>query len=128
HAARLGSNSAEFLNLAIAPDRLDITGSQDGDEQSRLGQLLDDFVGEDVVPGELEISPDLGTTAHPHAQDGLQRSVKPADPPLLLRGQGPVVNMGITDEQVFFKAPGIHNSCLLNILPYAAATRLKNVP
>jgi len=51
-------------------------------------ELIDNFIGKDIVPLQFIVAPDLGSLAESHAQERLKRSVKAADPALLFRVSG----------------------------------------
>src|SRR5271169_5443546 len=93
----------EFTNFAGAPFRFDITRRDDGDKQGCFGELLQDFVSEDVIPRKLGVSPNLSLATDSHTQHGRERSVKPGDPTLLTFGQRLVIKVRVTDKEMFFK-------------------------
>lgn len=64
---------------------------------------MHDFIGEDIVPLQFIISPDLDHRANIHARERFQRLVKPRYPALLFSTQGLVVDVGITDEQMLIE-------------------------
>ena len=60
----------EFAGLSRAPFRIEIAGRQDGNQNSGLLELRDDFVGENIVALQFLVSPDLRLAAEAHAQHG----------------------------------------------------------
>jgi hypothetical protein len=80
--AGLLSILTEFAGFARAPFRVQIAGGHDGNERGRLLEASDDLVGKDIVALQLGISPNLRIAAHPHAQDGRQRCMKPVIQPM----------------------------------------------
>jgi hypothetical protein len=72
-------------------------------------ELVNDFVGKDVVSAQLVISPDNGISTKPLTQEGIKGQMETADPATLVGGKRLVINMGITDEDVLVKSMHIES-------------------
>jgi hypothetical protein len=103
-AAGLQRRVAKLRDFPIAPLRIEVARRHNRKEEGRLGELIQDFLAEDVVPRQLLVSPDFGFLAQSHAEHGLQRFVETGDPARVLGLQGLVVKMGVADEEMLFEA------------------------
>src|SRR5262249_50088765 len=94
----------ELTDFPGAPFRIEIARRQDRNEHGGLRELIDNFIGKDIVSLQFVVAPDLDWLAEPHVQERLQRAVKAADPAFLFGRQWLVVDMRVADEDVFFKS------------------------
>ncbi|MGA2411755.1 MAG: hypothetical protein ABSG46_15390, partial [Candidatus Binataceae bacterium] len=86
---------------------------QDRHEHGGLPELLDNFIGKDIVPLQFVVSPDPGCVAEPHVKERLKGGVKPADPAFLFGRERLVVDMGVAYKDIFRKAHHSHPPVLL---------------
>ena len=83
---------------------LDIAVAETSTSRDEVKDLLDNLIGEDVVSGELGVAPNLGLAADSHTQHRRQRNVEACNPTYLLLAERLVVDMGVTDKDLFFKS------------------------
>src|SRR5262249_36818494 len=85
HPPALLRSRTELTDFPGAPVRIEIARRQNRDENGGLRELIDNFIGKDIVSLQFIVSPDFGSLAESHAQERLERGVKAADPAFLFR-------------------------------------------
>ena len=98
---------AEAVQLLRAPGRFEIARCEDRNQGRGLFEPPQDFRGKHgIVVQVVVVPPDFREPAETHAQQGIQRLVKPADPAELTTLQRPVVQNGVADEkEIIQRAP-----------------------
>lgn len=94
----------ELTDFSDAPFRIEVARRQDRHEYGGLPELIDNLIGNDIIPLQFLVSPYLGVLADSLAQDRLECGVKPADSAPLFGCERLVVDVGVADEEILCKA------------------------
>src|ERR1051325_4257317 len=102
HPARVRRDAREHLHFSPAPIRVDVTGRKDRDQNGDLRNLLDQRVGEVLVPLKPRIAPDRRLRAEVHLQLSLKCLMEDIYPATLTFDQRLIVVVRVTNEDVVF--------------------------